>query len=157
MVKINIITVGNLKENYLRQAVAEYTKRLGRFADIKIIELDESPLPPKPSEALIEKALDKEADKILAKLTAPTRIALCVEGKQRSSESFAELLGNAMDSGGADFVIGSSHGLSPRVKSACNCRLSFSQMTFPHQLMRLILVEQIYRGFKINHGESYHK
>lgn len=157
MVKIHLITVGTLKEKYLRDAVAEYSKRLGRFADIRMTELPESPLPPKPSPAQISQALEKEADTILPKLSAPVRYALCVEGQQRTSEAFAAELQTALDTGAVDFVIGSSYGLSERVKAACNQRLSFSEMTFPHQLMRLIWAEQVYRAFKISHNENYHK
>ena len=157
MLKIHIITVGSLKEKYLRDAVAEYQKRLSRFAAVKVTELSEAYLPQNPAPADIEKALDKEADAILRQLAGGIRIALCVEGKQRSSERFAELIQSGEMSGGIDLVIGSSYGLSERVKQGCNYRLSFSEMTFPHQLMRVMLLEQLYRAFKINHNESYHK
>ncbi len=157
MVKINIITVGSLKEKYLREAIAEYQKRLSRFAKLTITELDEAYLPQSPAPALIERALEKEADAILRRLSGGAHIALCVEGGQLSSEGFAQKLGALEAAGSIDFIIGSSHGLSERVKAACSLRLSFSKMTFPHQLMRLILCEQIYRAFKINHNENYHK
>lgn len=157
MVRINIIAVGSLKEKYLRDAISEYQKRLSRFAKITVIELEEAYLPPDPPPALIERALGREADAILRRLSGGTHIALCVEGAQLTSEEFADKLEGLEAKGSIDFVIGSSHGLDQRVKAACSLRLSFSKMTFPHQLMRLILCEQIYRAFKINHNESYHK
>lgn len=158
MVRINIITVGTLKEKYLQQAVAEYAKRLSRFAKVQISELGEAYLPQDPSESDIVRALDKEADAILKRLSpGGTHIALCVEGKMHTSEQFATLIDTAGRNGSIDLVIGSSHGLSERVKAACGLRLSFSSMTFPHQLMRVMLFEQLYRAFKINHNEIYHK
>lgn len=157
MVKINIITVGSLKEKYLKDAIAEYQKRLSRFAKLTIIELDEAYLPQAPAAADIERALSKEADAILRRLSGGAHVALCVEGGQLSSEEFAHKLEGLESRGSIDFIIGSSHGLDERVKAACPWRLSFSKMTFPHQLMRLILCEQIYRAYKINHNESYHK
>lgn len=158
MVRINLITVGTLKEKYLTAAVAEYTKRLGRFAKIQVWELPEAYLPQNPAPAEVERALEKEGEMILKKFSpGGTHIALCVEGKQYDSEAFAALMDRAGQSGAIDLVIGSSHGLAPSVKSACSLRLSFSLMTFPHQLMRVMLFEQIYRAFKINHNESYHK
>ncbi len=158
MVRINIITVGTVKEKFLRDAIGEYCKRMSRFAKVQIIELAEAYLPQAPSPADIEKALEKEGDAILKRFSAGgTHIALCVEGKLQSSEEFARTVARAGDGGAVDLVIGSSHGLCARVKAACGLRLSFSPMTFPHQLMRLMLVEQLYRAFKINAGESYHK
>ena len=157
MLKINIITVGSLKEKYLKDAVAEYSKRISRFVTLRVTELGEAYLPQNPAPVDIERALDKEADVIIKHFSSGLHIALCVEGKQLSSEEFAELTQRGESSGSIDFVIGSSHGLSERVKSACSVRLSFSRMTFPHQLMRVILLEQLYRAFKINHHESYHK
>lgn len=158
MVRIQIITVGSLKEKYLRDAVAEYAKRLSRFAKVQVTELSEAYLPQNPSETEVEKALEKEAEMILKKLSpGGAHIALCVEGKTYSSEAFAALVEQGAAKGSIDLVIGSSHGLSQRVKQACEIRLSFSPMTFPHQLMRVMLFEQLYRAFKINHNESYHK
>lgn len=157
MLKINIITVGSLKEKYLKDAVAEYSKRISRFAALRVTEISEAYLPQNPASVDIERALDKEADAIIKHLSSGMHIALCVEGEQRSSEDFAELICRGETSGSIDFIIGSSHGLSQKVKSACAVRLSFSKMTFPHQLMRVILLEQLYRAFKINHHESYHK
>ncbi len=159
MLHIKLITVGSLKEAYLREAVAEYQKRLGAYAKVEILELKEARVAENPASAEIEAALEKEADAILA--TIPTRafsIALCVEGQSRSSEQLAALLQSAMSrSSELCLVIGSSHGLSPRVKSAADYRLSVSALTFPHQLMRVLLLETVYRSLSILHGSKYHK
>ncbi len=157
---INIVCVGKMKEKFMTQAVDEYVKRLSRFAKIKITELADEPAPEKMSEAEEMNVLKKEGERILDKI-APSDyvVALCVEGKQMPSEKLAEHIANCMVSGvsAITFVIGGSLGLSEEVKQRSNLRLSFSLMTFPHQLMRVILLEQIYRAFKINANESYHK
>ncbi len=159
MLHIKLITVGTLKESYLREAVAEYAKRLGAYAKVEITELKESRVADNPGAAEIAAALEKEADAILAAI--PPRafvVALCVEGRQRSSEQLATLLENAMSqSSDLCLVIGSSHGLAPRVKQAANERLSVSALTFPHQLMRVLLLETVYRSLSILHGSKYHK
>ncbi len=159
MLHIKLITVGSLKESYLREAVAEYQKRLGAYAKVDIIELKEARVAENPSPAEINAVLEKEADAILAAI--PPRsytVALCVEGQSRSSEQLATLLEDAMSrSSELCLVIGSSHGLSPRVKSAANYRLSVSALTFPHQLMRVLLLETVYRSLSILHGSKYHK
>lgn len=145
MQKVNIVVVGKIKEQFYRDAVAEYEKRLSRFAKVEIKELPEQSGP------------EAEADEILRSLKGYV-IALCVEGKKLSSEGLAEKIGGLCNEGKEmTFVIGSSCGLSDKVKSASDFRLSFSDMTFPHQLMRVILVEQIYRAFMINSGSTYHK
>jgi len=159
MLKVKIITVGGIKEKYLRDACAEYAKRISGFASVETVELKESLLSDSPSDEQIKKALDTEAASILAAI--PDRaysVALCVEGKMSSSEELASSLADVTRSSSCIcFIIGSSHGLSDKVKKAANMRLSFSKMTFPHQLMRVILLEQIYRGFMINSGRKYHK
>ena len=159
MLHIKLITVGTLKESYLRDAVAEYKKRLQGFGSVEIAELKEVRVSDSPSPAEIKAALDKEADAILAAI--PPRaytIALCVEGVQRSSEQLATLLEDAMSrSSDLVLIIGSSHGLSPRVKQAAAYRLSVSALTFPHRLMRVILTEAIYRALSIANGGKYHK
>ena len=159
MLKVKIITVGGIKEKYLRDAIAEYSKRISGFASVESVELRESLLPDAPNVDQIKNALDTEAANILAAI--PQRaytVALCVEGKQLSSEEFADKLASVTQTSSCVcFVIGSSHGLSDKVKAAADLRLSFSKMTFPHQLMRVILLEQIYRGFMINSGRKYHK
>ena len=159
MIGVKIITVGTLKEAYLRDAAAEYEKRLGAFCKLSQVNLKEEKLPDSPSDAEIKTALSKEAQKILAEMPRRAyKIALCVEGRQMSSEELAERLGDVSATHGeVCIVIGSSHGLDEAVKSACDLRLSFSKLTFPHQLMRVILLEAIYRGFNILKGTHYHK
>ena len=158
--KINIICVGKLKEKYLKDAIDEYSKRLKRFCTFSIIELPDEKISDNPSEAEERKVLKTEGEKILKAIQSDDYVfALCVEGKEISSEKFAKELSNLMLSGKStvDFVIGGSLGLDDAVKNRSDYRLSFSPMTFPHQLMRVILSEQIYRCFKINSNEKYHK
>ena len=159
MLGLTIITVGTLKESYLRDAAAEYEKRLGAFCRLTSVNLKEEKLPDSPSEGQIETALRKEAERILAQMPKKSyKIAMCVEGKQLSSEELADKLGQIGSTHGeVCLVIGSSHGLDPSVKNACDMRLSVSKLTFPHQLMRVILLEAVYRGFNILKGTHYHK
>ena len=159
MLNVKIICVGNLKESYLKDAAAEYIKRLSAFCRLEIAELKEHKLPDGPSEVEISAALEEEADRILAAI--PPRAAvipLCVEGKQFSSEELAKKLdGFATSHGSVCLIIGSSHGLAPRVKSRADLRLSVSELTFPHQLMRVLLLEVLYRCLNIQKGTRYHK
>lgn len=159
MANITFISVGSLKESYLRDAVAEYKKRLSQYAKIEEVELKEERISNEDNRAEINSALSKEADKILAVVPKDAfKIALCVEGKEYSSEALAELIGSGCDkSGKIVFIIGSSYGLSEKVKGECDVRLSFSRLTFPHQLMKVILFEAVYRSFAILHGKKYHK
>lgn len=159
MANVTIITVGSLKEGYLREAVAEYKKRLSQYARVEEIELKEERINDENNRAEIESALSKEADKIIAAIPKDAlKIALCVEGKQYTSEELAKLVGEGNDRGGKiAFVIGSSYGLSEKVKRECDVRLSFSKLTFPHQLMKVVLFEAVYRSFTILHGKRYHK
>ncbi len=159
MLHIRLIATGSLKESYWRDALAEYKKRLGAFAKIDIIELKESRLPDNPSHAEIATALEREADAVLEALLPRSYVmALCVEGKQLSSEELADSLEGVMNSQGAlTLIIGSSHGLSPRVKARADYKLSVSKLTFPHQLMRVLLLETVYRSLSILHGGKYHK
>ena len=159
MANVTIITVGTLKESYLRDAVTEYKKRLSQYARVEEIELKEERINNEDNRAEIESALSKEADKILAAIPKDSlKIALCVEGKQYTSEELAKLIGEGNDRGGKiTFIIGSSYGLSDKVKRECDVRLSFSKLTFPHQLMKVILFESVYRSFTILHGKRYHK
>ena len=159
MLNFTLITVGSLKEDYLRRAVAEYEKRLSSYCRPNIVELKEVKLPDSPSKSEIDAALDSEADRILAAIPPRAfKVALCVEGKQMSSEKLAATIENATQThSDVAFIIGSSYGLSPRVKSAADLRLSFSELTFPHQLMRVITVEAVYRAFTIIKGTKYHK
>ncbi|MBQ4091360.1 MAG: 23S rRNA (pseudouridine(1915)-N(3))-methyltransferase RlmH [Clostridia bacterium] len=159
MATIRFITVGTLKEDYLRAAVAEYEKRLSGFCRVESVNLKESKLPENPSERDIQKALAEEAKAILAAMPDRAyKVALCIEGKQFSSEELAEKLNGAFNvSNEICFVIGSSHGLCDSVKRAADLKLSFSKLTFPHQLMRVILAESIYRCMSIIKGTKYHK
>lgn len=160
MLNINIICIGKLKEDYLRSASAEYSKRLQAFCKLNIIELNPCRLPEEPNQSQIEAALDEEAERILAK-TGKTDyiVALCIEGKEISSEQLSSKMNEIAlsGSGTVSFIIGGSHGLSPAVKQAAKLRLSMSPMTFPHQLARVMLLEQIYRSFMISSGGKYHK
>ena len=159
MLNVKIICVGNLKEGYLREAAAEYVKRLGAFCRLEMAELKEHKLPESPSSSEISAALEDEADRILAAIPPRAAVlALCVEGKQFSSEDLAARLDEFCAShGSVCLIIGSSHGLSPRVKSRADVRLSVSALTFPHQLMRVLLLEVIYRCLNISKGTRYHK
>ena len=158
--KIKIICVGKLKEKYLKDAISEYTKRLSRFATVEITELSDEKIPDNASEAEEEKVLISEGEKIL-RFVSPSDyvISLCVEGNSLSSEDFAKKLSQLTLSGKSTlcFIIGGSLGLHNDVKKRSDYKLSFSKMTFPHQLMRVFLTEQIYRAFKINANEKYHK
>ncbi len=159
MIKVTLIALGKLKEAYLREAVLEYTKRLSRYCDLDIIELEPIKLPDMPSRAQIDAVLEKEADMIIKKIPKNCDVyPLCVEGKQFSSEEFAENVAELSQQGrGIALIIGSSYGLSEQVKAIAKTRLSLSKMTFPHQLFRVMLLEQVYRAFKINEGSTYHK
>lgn len=157
---ISIVTVGKLKEKYLKQGIEEYLKRLTSYAKVEIIEVADEKAPEELSELEMEQVKQKEGERILAKISQDTHvIALAINGKMQSSEELADSLDKLATYGKSKlaFVIGGSLGLSDEVLKRANDQLSFSKMTFPHQLMRLILVEQIYRAFRINRGEPYHK
>lgn len=157
--KIKIICVGKLKEKYLKQGIDEYTKRLSRFANIEVIEIIDEKIPENASESICKKIKQTEGNKILSKVSdGEFVISMCIEGNQCSSEKLAHQISRIMMTNSTiDFIIGGSLGLSDDVKSRSDLKLSFSECTFPHQLMRLILFEQIYRCFKINNNEQYHK
>ncbi len=159
MIKITLITLGKLKEKYLRDAVDEYAKRLSRYCKLDIIELSPVNLPEKPSQSEIDTALLKEADMIEKRIPEGSVVTtLCVEGKSLSSEKLAEFVDKNTNSGkNMCFIIGSSYGLCDTIKQKSDLKLSLSAMTFPHQLFRVMLLEQIYRAFKINEGGTYHK
>lgn len=157
---ISIVTVGKLKEKYLKQGIQEYLKRLSAYANVQIIEVPDEKAPENMSENEMTQVKEKEGDRLLAKLSHDTYvIALAIDGNAWTSERLAKELDQLATYGKSKiaFVIGGSVGLSDAVLQRANAKLSFSNMTFPHQLMRLILVEQVYRGFKINRGEPYHK
>ena len=159
MLKVKLITVGTLKEEYLRAAAAEYEKRLGAFCRFELVQLKEERLSEAPSQNEIRAALERESVKIIEQISSSAFcIALCVEGKQLSSEELAERLeAISMEKSEICLVIGSSYGLSDSVKQRADMRLSVSKLTFPHQLMRVILLEAIYRAFNIQRGTKYHK
>lgn len=157
---ISIITIGKLKEKYLKQGIDEYLKRLGAYAKVEVVELPDEKAPEQLSDAEMVQVKQKEGERILAKISDDTHvIALAIEGKQRSSEKLAGEIDKLATYGKSKiaFVIGGSLGLSDEVVKRSNDTLSFSKMTFPHQLMRLILLEQVYRAFRINRNEPYHK
>lgn len=160
MLNIKIIATGSLKEGYLRQACDEYKKRLGAWAKIEEIELKEERLSENPTKAQIDLALEKEAKSIFEKISNKTYvIAMCVEGKQLSSEELSEKISQITLNGYSEiaFIIGSSFGLCHTVKSRADYKLSISKLTFPHQLLRVILYETTYRSLSILNGTKYHK
>ncbi|MCP9076527.1 23S rRNA (pseudouridine(1915)-N(3))-methyltransferase RlmH [Streptococcus sp. CF4-2] len=158
--KIKLVTVGKLKEKYLKDGIAEYSKRISRFAAVEMIELADEKTPDRASDSENEKILDLEGNRILSKIgDREFVVVLAIEGKTLSSEEFSKQLEQASINGFSTltFVIGGSLGLSPQVKKRANLSLSFGRLTLPHQLMRLVLVEQIYRAFTIQQGSPYHK
>ena len=157
--KIKIVTVGKLKEKYLKDGIAEYSKRISRFATVEMIELADEKTPDRASDSENEKILNLEGNRILSKIgDREFVVVLAIEGKTLSSEEFSKQLEQASINGYSTltFVIGGSLGLSPQVKKRANLSLSFGRLTLPHQLMRLVLVEQIYRAFTIQQGSPYH-
>ncbi len=159
MIKIKIITFGRLKEDYLKMACDEYTKRLSRYCTLETEEIPPVKLPDKPSKLQIKSALESEAELIKKRIPKDAyTVAFCVEGKGMSSEQFSALISKVSDNGTKIcFIIGSSYGLDENIKAFADLRLSVSQMTFPHQLFRVMCLEQIYRAFKISEGGRYHK
>lgn len=159
MINITVITLGTLKESYLSEAVAEYKKRLSLYARVEEVNIKEERIRNEDDPTEISRALDSEAEKILAAIPkGAATVALCVEGKEYDSPALAGILGKMADEKGKiAIVIGSSHGLSEKVKSFSDLRLSFSKLTFPHQLMRVVLMEALYRSFTILAGKKYHK
>lgn len=159
-VNISIISVGKLKEKYLKEGIQEYSKRLSSYANVQLIEVADEKAPENMSDAEMLQVKQKEGERLLNKINPDTYvIALAIEGKKWTSERFAKELDQLATYGKSkiSFVIGGSVGLSKDVLKRANLHLSFSEMTYPHQLMRLILLEQIYRAFRINRGEPYHK
>lgn len=158
--KIKVVTVGKLKEKYLKDGIAEYSKRISRFAKFEMIELSDEKTPDKASESENQKILEIEGQRILSKVAdRDFVIVLAIEGKTLSSEEFSKRLEEASIKGFSTltFIIGGSLGLSSAVKNRANLSVSFGRLTLPHQLMRLVLVEQIYRAFTIQQGSPYHK
>lgn len=158
--RITILCVGKVKESFFRDAIAEYEKRLGRYCRLEILEVADEQTPEGAGEALEEQIREKEGARLLSKIREGQFVCtLEIRGKKMTSEQFASFLDKAAmeEKGQIVFVIGGSLGLSREVRERSNLAVSFSDMTFPHQLMRVILCEQIYRGFRISRGEPYHK
>jgi len=160
MLSVYLICVGKLKEKFYKDACAEYIKRLSPYCKLTVIEIPEAKLSKDPTLGEIANALDKEGDAIRAKIPPNSRVvALCVEGRMRSSEELPQMFpvpGRSLDKHMV-FVIGGSYGLHPSIKAEAQSQLSMSPMTFPHHLARVMLLEQIYRAFKISEGSAYHK
>ena len=156
---ISIVCVGKLKEDYLKSAITEYKKRLSRFTGFEIIEVPDQKIPENAGEKIEEQILNKEGELIISKIKNNSYIvAMCIEGKQLSSEELAHEIKNiSMSNSNITFIIGGSLGLSKAVKQKADMCISFGKITLPHQLMRVVLSEQIYRAFKINANEAYHK
>ena len=157
---ISLVSVGKLKEKYLKSGIEEYTKRLGSYAKVNEVEVADEKAPEQLSEADMEIVKKKEGERILAKISPDAYvIALAIDGKMKTSEQLAKDIESLMTYGRSKivFVIGGSLGLHDEVLKRADEKLSFSKMTFPHQLMKLILVEQVYRAFRIMKGEPYHK
>ena len=160
MLTVNIICIGKLKETYWREACAEYQKRLSAFCRLQIIELNEVRTPAEPSAAQIAQVVEREGEQIIARLpSGGAFVPLCIEGKELSSEALSEFLQQAPLRGKSEvsFLIGGSYGLSDAAKAQGELRLSMSRMTFPHQLARVMLLEQLYRAFQIAGHGKYHK
>ena len=160
MLAVKLICVGKVKEKFFMEALEEYFKRLKAYCRLELTEIAEQRLSERPSEKEIAAALNREAQEILKNIPGDAyAVALCVEGRQMPSEGMGELINEREGSGKPKlcFVIGGSYGLSPLVKARADRKLSMSQMTFPHHLARVMLAEQLYRGFKINEGSRYHK
>lgn len=158
--EITIIAVGKLKEKYLKNGLSEYLKRMKSYANVKIVEVNDEPAGQTLSDAEVEQVKEAEGQRIIGKIPERARvIALDLKGKQLTSEAFAEEVNETMTYGTSQiaFIIGGSHGLSKEVLQKTDLKISFGKMTYPHQLMRLILIEQIYRAFKIIRNEPYHK
>lgn len=160
MIKITVIAVGRLKEKYLYDACCEYIKRLGLYAKLNVVEIAEERCGDNPSASEIENVKQKEGQRIIAKIPKGSFVAaMCIEGVQLSSEDFAKKIESTAVAGFGEivFIIGGSFGLSDEVKALGNIKLSFGKLTLPHQLMRVVLLEQIYRAFTILNHTKYHK
>lgn len=161
MIRINIICIGKIKERYFTDAIAEYSKRLTAFCKFAVTELNEEKIRSNtPNQSQIQEVLNSEGKRILQKIgTGDYVVAMCIEGKLMSSEELSKVIDNVSLSGKStvDFIIGGSYGLSNEVKSRANLKLSMSKMTFPHQMARMILSEQVYRAFEISSNGKYHK
>ena len=160
MLNVTILAVGKIKEKFLSDAIDEYSKRLGRYCRLEIIRVKDDPTPDNPTDKERDIVLKREGKRLIEKIPKGAYIIpLCIEGKQKTSEEFAKIMSEIPSVGKSEvvFIIGGSMGLWDRIKDMANLKLSFSKMTFPHQLMCVILLEQLYRAFNISGGGKYHK
>lgn len=159
MLRINIYCIGKIKEKYFKDAINEYSKRLSKYCSLNFIELPDKPIPEKSNISIEKQIIDSESEEIINKLNISSyKIALDLTGKQYTSLEFASKINNIqIYNSTISFVIGGSLGMNDKLKNICDEKISFSKMTFPHQLMRIFLLEQIFRSFKINNNEKYHK
>ena len=159
MLHINIICIGKIKESYLKDAINEYSKRLSKYCSLNIIELADKPIPDKSNETIDMQIKQAESNDIINHISKDSyKICLDLTGKQYTSEEFADKITNiSLENSTIDLIIGGSLGMTDELKNLCNEKISFSKMTFPHQLFRVFLLEQLYRAFKINNNEKYHK
>ena len=157
--KIKVYCIGKIKEQYLKDGINEYIKRISPYANVEIIEVQDSKVKDNPNDFDINKAKNEEGERVLKLIKNDYLVGLDMNKKEFISEEFAEFLQSKLEEGGSSlsFVIGGSYGLSDDLKKRCNTSISLSKMTFLHQMTRLILLEQIYRGFKILNNETYHK
>lgn len=160
MLNVTILAVGKIKEKFLSDAIDEYSKRLGRYCRLEIIRVKDDPTPDNPTDKERDIVLKREGERLIEKIPKGAYIIpLCIEGKQKSSEEFAKTMSDIPSGGKSEvvFIIGGSIGLWDRIKDMADIKLSFSKMTFPHQLMCVVLLEQLYRAFNISGGGKYHK
>ncbi len=160
LISVTVIALGKLKEKYMREFSEEYQKRLSAYCKLNIVELTPKPLSDNPSENEIKNALAAEAQQIKQKIPSNSYVfSMCIEGRQSPSEGFSRKLSEIAVNGKSNivFVIGSSFGLSDEIKNISDFKFSMSEMTFPHQMARIMLLEQIYRAFQISNGGKYHK
>lgn len=160
MLNVTILAVGKIKEKFLSDAIDEYSKRLGRYCRLEVIRVKDDPTPDNPTDKERDIVLKREGERLIEKIPKGAYIIpLCIEGKQKSSEEFAKIMSDIPSGGKSEvvFIIGGSMGLWDRIKDMADIKLSFSKMTFPHQLMCVILLEQLYRAFNISGGGKYHK
>ncbi len=159
MLTITIVCVGKVKEKYLRDAIDEYSKRLSKYCKLDIIELPDEKVPDKLNSSIEQEIKEKEADKIMQHIPKSSYImALDLTGKQYTSEEFSEKIEDiSMESSNITFIIGGTLGMTEKLLSNCTSKICFSKMTFPHQLIRVFLLEQLFRAFKISRGETYHR
>lgn len=159
MISVNVICVGKLKEQYLRDGCAEYIKRISAFSKVNVIEVAEERCGDDPSDSEIKNVIEKEGSRIIAKIPKGSCvIPLCIEGKEYSSPEFsAQLEKLSLEHSAVTFIIGGSFGISDEVKNLGRIKLSFGKLTLPHQLARMVLLEQVYRAFSISNNSKYHK